>query len=94
MDEKSANEFLKAVVDSGGRPVLKSRARLDDGSKALISDAVKSRLGYAGGLVFEEDPDAPCGVELKVNGYKMAWTIEEYLEGMEAELSKVWGEGN
>ncbi|WP_299492804.1 F0F1 ATP synthase subunit B [Acaryochloris sp. IP29b_bin.137] len=35
-------------------------------------------------------PDLICGIELKIPGYKLAWTIEQYLEQLEVKLNQVW----
>lgn len=36
---------------------------------------------------FEAYPDYPCGIELRTNGYKLAWHLEHYLDSLESRLA-------
>ncbi|QUY46082.1 F0F1 ATP synthase subunit B (plasmid) [Acaryochloris sp. 'Moss Beach'] len=39
---------------------------------------------------FTTAPDLMCGIELKIPGYKLAWTVEQYLQQLEMKLNQVW----
>lgn len=53
---------------------------------------LKEKLGgLASGelqLHHDIDPGLVCGLELEANGYRIAWTIESYLEGLEDQIMK------
>lgn len=36
-------------------------------------------------------PDVVCGIELRVQGRKVAWSVPDYLDGLETILAKVLG---
>lgn len=39
-------------------------------------------------LVHETEPGLICGIELEAGGYRVAWSIESYLEGLEKRILK------
>ena len=43
---------------------------------------------------FKTQPDSICGIELKTPGYKLAWNLDHYLEGLEENLARVLENGS
>ncbi|MDJ0704989.1 MAG: hypothetical protein QNJ46_17035 [Leptolyngbyaceae cyanobacterium MO_188.B28] len=43
---------------------------------------------------FNTQSDTLCGIELKTPGYKLAWNLDYYLEGLEENLARVLENGN
>ena len=39
------------------------------------------------GVLFDEDPNLLCGVELRVRDRRVAWTIRDYLDGLDDEIA-------
>ena len=39
------------------------------------------------GVLFDEDPDLLCGVELRVRDRRVAWTVRDYLDTLDDEIS-------
>lgn len=38
-------------------------------------------------FTFEIYPEYPCGIELRIEGYKLAWHLEHYLDSLESQLA-------
>jgi F-type H+-transporting ATPase subunit b len=58
--------------------------------KARLIEAVQIYLlpqSQAENFTFETHPEHPCGVELRTQGYKLAWHIEHYLDTLENQLN-------
>ena len=60
---------------------------IDDETRERISTAVLGRLGENVALRFEVTPELICGIELKAEGYKAAWSLQNYLETMDESIS-------
>lgn len=76
-------EELKASLHSSSRPVLvRSAFELPSPQRTAIEAIVKTVFGEATGIEFETKPDLISGVELRVNGQKIAWSIADYLQSL------------
>lgn len=53
-----------------------------------IADALKPYLSEPPDLQFQISPEVICGIELRVHGHKIAWSLRDYLEGLEAVLTE------
>lgn len=63
---------------------------LDEAARAQIGEAVRERLGGEYGLRFEESSDLICGIELRAGGQAAAWSLREYLETLEEQMSQAF----
>jgi F-type H+-transporting ATPase subunit b len=82
MNNKQREE-LKAGVHASSRPALvRSAFELASPQKAAIEDIVKPPFGEGTGIEFETRPDLISGIELAVNGQKIAWSIADYLTSL------------
>ena len=76
-------EELKASLDSSKGPVL-VRTAFDLGSpqKTTIEAGIKAVLGEGAGIEYETRRGLISGIELIVNGQKIAWSIADYLTSL------------
>lgn len=73
-----------AVAESVNRkPSLRSAFELDADTRGSIADAVGAWLGEVS-IQFEIEPSLVCGIELAVDGQKVAWSIEDYMRSMQS----------
>ena len=76
-------EFKSATV-----PVTVSSAfDLPPEQQAAIQQAARDLLGAKTKVQFRTSPDEMCGIELVASGYKIAWTIAEYLDSLEKRIT-------
>jgi F-type H+-transporting ATPase subunit b len=54
-----------------------------------IAEVLRAHTAHSGGLRFETSPDVICGIELRAHGRKIAWSVRDYLEGLETTLAEV-----
>jgi F-type H+-transporting ATPase subunit b len=79
MNDKQIEE-LKATLDPSKRPVLVRTAfELGPPEKTAIEGSVKAILGEGTGIEYETRRGLISGIELTVNGQKIAWSIADYL---------------
>ncbi|MCB0636144.1 MAG: F0F1 ATP synthase subunit delta, partial [Lewinella sp.] len=74
---------------STGQLTVSSAFTLTDGQRATITKAVRQRWGEAVVPRFQTAPEEIGGIELAAGGYKLAWTIAEYLSGLEKRVAEL-----
>ena len=82
----NGEEKHRLVTAPNGSPhpaMVRSAFDLPPDQKASIQGAVRETLGSTTGVQFETDLELISGVELTANGYKVAWSIKEYLASLE-----------
>jgi F-type H+-transporting ATPase subunit b len=79
-DEK--NNLSKALGTSG-KIIIQSTFPLTGEIKNRIIDALKKINGSAGDVLFEADAKQIGGIELIAAGYKLSWSIADYLDLIE-----------
>jgi F-type H+-transporting ATPase subunit b len=74
----------RAIADGAGAVEVATGFEPDDEMRRVLTDAVRERLGrdvrfvHADGLI--------GGIELRTRGWKMSWTVAEYLRDIEDRL--------
>ena len=76
-------ELTTAFKSSDHRVSVQSAFDLPPAQKSAIETAVKETFAPEVRLQFETAPEKVCGIELSINGHKVAWSIAEYLKTLE-----------
>lgn len=85
---KEEKAQLLAALKPVGKPVTVSSAfELAAAQQTEIKGAVAKLLGEETKLQFRTAPDEVGGIELSANGFKIAWTIAEYLGALEKRIT-------
>ncbi len=107
LEEQSANIFIKRINElkkeekkqfidafkSGSSPVLvQSAFDLPEKQQTDIKNAVNEILGSDTHFQFKTAPQIVSGIELSSNGYKLAWSISEYLKSLQKSISETMKE--
>lgn len=82
LNEAQRTEFKASFQASSRRVLVRSAFELAPPLKTAIADAAKPLLGEGVGIDFETRPDLISGIELSVNGRKIAWSIADYLASL------------
>ncbi len=86
-DEK---ERLAALLKSPAIPVIaRSAFELAPAQRASIEGAVKSTFATETPVRFENVPDLVSGIELIMQGQKVAWSIADYLASLERDINEL-----
>ncbi len=78
-------EFLEAVRYAEGRARVRSAFSLDQERRGELREIVDGWAPSEIELHFEEEPSLALGIELGAGDQKIAWSVESYLEALEAE---------
>ena len=71
---------------------VKSAFELTEKQKEEIKSAINNISQKEGSFRFEISPQMISGIELSVNGYKVAWSISEYIDSLEKNISETFRE--
>ena len=103
LEEQSANIFIKRLQDlkkeekkqfmeafkAGSNSILvQSAFDLPKKQQTDIQSAVNEILGTKTKFQFKTAPEIISGIELTSNGYKLAWSISEYLNSLQKSISE------
>lgn len=76
-----------AVADAAaGQAVVSTTFEPDPATARLVADAVREHLGRE--ATFVQAHDLVAGIEVRVGGWKLSWTVAEYLRDLETELER------
>ncbi len=89
-DEKEL--LFSALNHTTGEVSVRSMFDVPLVQQAAIQKALKSNFNIATEIKFETAPQLVCGIELVTNGYKVSWTIEEYLKSLENHIGVLLNE--
>jgi F-type H+-transporting ATPase subunit b len=88
-EEKSR---LVTCLETSRRPALiRSALDLPDSIRTRIEDTIKATLTPMVQLQFQTVPELLGGIELALDGHKIAWSIEGYLSSLEESVSQFVG---
>jgi F-type H+-transporting ATPase subunit b len=80
-------DLAAMLRESGGQVLIRSAFGLPAEQQDQLEQALGGIAGQPVDVQFEEDPGKISGVELTAGGYKMAWSIADYLQAFEDQLA-------
>lgn len=84
---READDEARAVLTKGRDHVaVVSAFALSDEAEDLIIDAVQEITDTEAQPQFEQDSGLVCGIELRLEGYKLGWTVDRYLDAVEQRI--------
>ena len=86
--ELGDGERIKLTAIAGrGIAIVRSAFELPQPQQATIEESIKATLGTGGPIRFEIVPGLIGGIELILQGQKVAWSISDHLASLEKELA-------
>jgi F-type H+-transporting ATPase subunit b len=90
---ENLNECAIASLNHNSNPIVVcSSFEITESAMPKIIQAVRDKIPSHINLEFETEPDLICGIELRASGYKLAWSVENYLDTLEESLSAIFEE--
>jgi F-type H+-transporting ATPase subunit b len=104
LEDQIANTFIKRIGElkdaekerfissfkSASTPlIIRSAFGLSTESQAKIQKAINDALKTTAQFQFDEKPELIGGIELVTNGYKLSWSISEYLTSLQNSISEI-----
>ena len=84
-----AGGFVGARVgNAGNKVVIQSAFGIAEPKQAQIEEALKKQITNGFTIRYLREPDIVSGIELRVNGNKIAWSLNEYLETLVESLTE------
>jgi F-type H+-transporting ATPase subunit b len=80
MDEEKSVQIRNAIRGGGNQVTIQSAFGISDQRKAQIEEVLKKQITNGFTLRYIRQPEIVSGIELRVNGHKIAWSLNEYLE--------------
>ena len=84
--EGDERQELKSVLGQAGTLDVRSAFELDEQQRRRLGQALGELLGGEPELEFNREPKLILGLEVRVPGHKLAWSMDEYLGDMEQQL--------
>jgi F-type H+-transporting ATPase subunit b len=89
LDEES-QKILSYVISTSSRPALvRSNFSLHNTQKKQIENTLRERFATDIEVDFETSSEIIAGIELVINGQKLAWNIAQYLGSLEKNLQQL-----
>ncbi len=89
LDEETKAQLAQAFVTGAEPAVVKSAFELGSEQRAVIQKALNDAFSADVRLGFRRAPELVGGIELVVQGHKVAWSIGEYLSALEARVASL-----
>lgn len=88
LNEDKKKQFEEAFKSNSNLILVQSAFDLPEKQQVDIKNAVNATLHSEANFQFKTEPDIVSGIELTSNGYKLAWSISEYLNSLQKRISE------
>ena len=89
LSEEEKKKFRDAFQSSKNPVLVRSAFDIPAKQQAEIKDAVNKILSADTPFQYKNAPELISGIELSANGYKLAWSISEYINSLEKSLPEI-----
>ncbi len=89
LDQAEQKALKESVHKSKQEVAVTSAFEIPEAMSREIAEVLRAYTADSKGLQFETSPDVICGIELRAHGRKIAWSVRDYLEGLETTLAEV-----
>jgi F-type H+-transporting ATPase subunit b len=87
MNDDEKQKFITAFKSNTNTILVRSAFDLPAPQQSAMTDAVNETLGTKTTLQFTTTPDLISGIELTTNGYKLAWSFNEFLQSLQNNMA-------
>ena len=92
LTEDERTQLVDAAREADRRVHVRTAYHLDETDRSRLRAALADLLGDELDVEFGTTPELVAGVELRAGGYKVAWSIGEYLRSLEDTLGETFGQ--
>jgi len=87
LDEERRRQFVDSI--QGGRKgvIIQSAFEIPEEARNQVTQTVRKHIEEGLEVKYQTSPDLLLGIELKADGHKIAWSLENYLESLEANIT-------
>lgn len=80
LDEEKSVQIRKAISGGGNNVIIQSAFAISEPRRAQIEETLKKQITGSFKIKYLQQEEIVSGIELRVNGHKIAWSLNEYLE--------------
>jgi len=80
LDEEKSVQMRKAISGGGNKVTIQSAFGISASRQTQIEEVLKKQITNGFTIRYQREPEIVSGIELRVNGHKIAWSLNEYLE--------------
>jgi F-type H+-transporting ATPase subunit b len=88
LDEEKSVQIRKAISGGGNNVIIQSAFSISEQRRAQIEEVLKKQVTNGFTIRYLQQPEIVSGIELRVNGHKIAWSLNEYLETLVESLTE------
>ena len=88
LDAEKSVQIRKAISGVNNQVVIQSAFDISASRQAQIEEVLKKQITNGFKIRYLREPDIVSGIELRVNGHKIAWSLNEYLETLVENLTE------
>ncbi|MGB5217922.1 MAG: F0F1 ATP synthase subunit delta [Smithella sp.] len=88
LDEEKSLQIRNAIKGGGNQVTIQSAFSISESRQAQIEEVLKKQITNGFTLRYKRQPEIVSGIELRVNGHKIAWSLNEYLETLVENLTE------
>jgi len=89
LDEKDRASMKSAFLSTTTPAIVRSSFELTAAKRSDIEGAIKESVSLETPIKYETSPTLIGGLELSANGWKLAWTISDYLGSLEKSVGEL-----
>ena len=88
LDEEKSVQMRKAISGGGNRVTIQSAFGIPALRRTQIEETLKKQITNGFTINYLQQPEIVSGIEMRVNGHKIAWSLNEYLETLVESLTE------
>jgi len=89
LGEKEREIIIASMLDSGQLVTIMSAFEIASNDRQKITKALRKTIEEGLEVKYQTSPDMILGIELRSHGCKLAWSLDDYLESLEASIGRV-----
>ena len=83
MSKKTREAIATSIKESGDELIVRSAFEMPPKMREKITGSLRRKIADGIEIRYEAAPELIMGVELKIRGHKIAWSLEDYLDTLE-----------
>ena len=83
MSKKTREAIATSIKESGNEVIVRSAFEMPAKMREKITGSLRRKIADGIEIRYEAAPELIMGVELKIRGHKISWSLEDYLDTLE-----------
>lgn len=86
---RDEREEIRSLAGDGERITVQSAFDIPPEARDQLDAAIRRNIGSGIEVAYEKSDDVMSGYELRIDGYKIAWSMKDYLDALEEKFYHV-----